>query len=47
MLLVWWTVQRTDKQMRMDLLEQAALVAQSVDLGRLQALTGPAACSKM
>lgn len=43
MLLVWWTTQWTDKRMRMNLLEQAGLVAHAVNFERLQALTGTAA----
>ena len=38
-----WTVRRTDGQLRRELLKQAALVAQAVDMDFLSALTGTAA----
>jgi PAS domain S-box-containing protein len=39
-LFVWWTVTRADHQMRADLLLQARLVAQAVDVGQVKALSG-------
>ena len=36
----WLAVSRTDRRMRHDLLLQTRLVAQSLDIGKLQALTG-------
>lgn len=38
-----WTVNRADRAMRSDLLQQANLVAQAVNIKRLQALTGTVA----
>jgi len=42
-LFTWWTVVRTDREMRADLLQQAKLVAQAVNIERIQALSGTAA----
>ncbi|MHB1354476.1 MAG: ATP-binding protein [Anaerolineae bacterium] len=39
-LFVWWTVQRADREMRADLLQQARLVAQAVNIERVQTLQG-------
>ncbi|MHB1357877.1 MAG: PAS domain S-box protein [Anaerolineae bacterium] len=39
-LFTWWTVRRADREMRADLLQQARLVAQAVDIERVQTLTG-------
>ncbi|MFZ4535289.1 diguanylate cyclase domain-containing protein [Propionivibrio sp.] len=39
-LFAWWTVVRVDRELREDLLQQARLVAQSVDIERVNALTG-------
>jgi PAS domain S-box-containing protein len=37
---MWWALQRVDRQMRDDLLQQARLVVQAVDINRFKALTG-------
>ncbi|MHB8970366.1 MAG: PAS domain-containing protein [Pirellulaceae bacterium] len=42
LLLSWWTVQHTDRQMREELLQQARLVEQSLDIKRVRALSGTA-----
>ncbi|MDP2854480.1 MAG: response regulator [Smithellaceae bacterium] len=39
-LFTWWTVVRTDREMRTDLLMQARLVAQTVNIERVAALEG-------
>ena len=39
-LFTWWTVVRTDREMRSDLLVQTRLVAKSLNIGRIQALSG-------
>ncbi len=39
-LLSWWTFQRTDREMRHELLLQARLVAKSLDLKQIMALSG-------
>ncbi|GAB6095626.1 hypothetical protein JCM14469_18780 [Desulfatiferula olefinivorans] len=39
----WWSVNRADHAMREDLLQQAHLVTNSINIERLQALTGTAA----
>jgi PAS domain S-box-containing protein len=36
----WWTVTRSDHQMRADLLQQARLVAQAVEVSQVKALSG-------
>jgi PAS domain S-box-containing protein len=41
--LICWTVHRTDRSMRKDLLQEARIVAQSVSLNQLQSLTGTTA----
>ncbi len=42
LLLTWWTVQRRGSEMRADLLRQAQLVAQALDVECLQTFTGTA-----
>ena len=42
-LLAWWMVERTDHEMRVNLLRQTQLLAQSLDVARVQTLTGTAA----
>ncbi len=37
---MWWALQRVDRQMRDDLLQQAWLVVQAVNVNRFKALTG-------
>ena len=37
---VWWATAKADRQMRADLLQQARLVAQAMDVGQVKALTG-------
>jgi len=44
-LFTWWTVKRTDQEMRLDLLQQTKLVAQAVNIERILALTGTEADS--
>jgi hypothetical protein len=39
-LFIWWTVTQADREMRADLLLQARLVAQAVDVGYVKALSG-------
>ena len=39
-LFTWWTMVRTDREMRADLLMQARLVAQTVNIGHVAALAG-------
>jgi PAS domain S-box-containing protein len=39
-LFAWWTVMRADREMRADVLRQARLVAQAVNVERVKALTG-------
>ena len=41
--LTWWTVERADREMRVDLLRQTQLLAQSLDAARVQTLTGTTA----
>lgn len=41
-LFAYWTVVRTDRQMRSELLRQAQLAAQSLDIRRIQSLSGNA-----
>ena len=36
----WWTVSRADREMRADLIQQARLVVQAVDVDRVKALSG-------
>jgi len=43
LVLTWWTVRRSDSEMRADLLGQAQLVAQSLDVECLQTFTGTSA----
>jgi hypothetical protein len=38
--LAWWTVARVDRELRANLLQQTRLVAQAVNLDRVQALSG-------
>ncbi len=40
LVLTWWTVQRRGSEMRADLLRQAQLVAQALDVECLQTFTG-------
>ncbi|MEI7953636.1 MAG: CHASE domain-containing protein [Verrucomicrobiota bacterium] len=40
LVLTWWTVQRSDNEMRVDLLRQAQLVAQAMDVECLQTFAG-------
>lgn len=39
-LLTWWTVQRTDRGMRQDLLQQARLTAKSLNMENVKSLSG-------
>ena len=39
-LFAWWTTVRADREMRADLLLQARLVAQAVNIDRVKALSG-------
>jgi PAS domain S-box-containing protein len=42
-LLAWWMAVQADRRMRADLLQQTQMVAQAVEIGRIQALSGTAA----
>lgn len=42
-LLTWWMALQADRRMRADQLQQAQMVAQAVEIGRIQALSGTSA----